>query len=720
MAVTLTRVQAAPRRLPVAQAAPAVALVGVCALATTLRFANFAAVPTTPFYDAAVRSMGLSWHNFLYGVLDPSGRVSIDKPPIDLWLQVATTKLFGFSSVSLRLPQAIAGTVAVLLLYGVVRRGFGRWAGLAAALAFAVLPATVLTSRSDTMDTVMGALLVLAAWLIVRGRQEHRARGVIAAGAVAGLAFEVKLFESVVALPALALLAWLALDGPAAYKARTLLCSTLAFVGVASAWAVVASALPGRHPFPLGSTDGQIWNVMLVYNGLSRLSTPASPHAPPGILRLFDPGPPHHFGGLIGVELLPALAFGALALVCAEAAADDRQRLRRAVGGGLGAWLATGVIVASFTGRQWPRYLEAFTPAVAGVLGVGIVTIARAATRRRAATVALIAAAATAAVAAPLTLGERRISTGAALAAAAAAALVATLALWVPPRRVLVAAAGALTLGAALVVPFAVSVRLVEHGRNDAVQAGAIPPRVLDRLSAYLRAHQGGARYELAAGNILQDAALAIKDTRPVLTLTSFGNQQLVTPGQLARDGRTGAVHYVLMSGRRCLAAHPARPCEPVLRWVEAHGANVSRTVRLPHGRLLYRLPNYSTTPRPPGRVGRGIRHPATHAMQRSATRTPSGHRISISVGTSRPPVRSTTRSSTSRRSSTSGPRGRPGRRRASRARGRAARRPTTTSAEAAAAASIRNARGSTTSAAPGSSTHGILAASRPVRTASP
>jgi 4-amino-4-deoxy-L-arabinose transferase-like glycosyltransferase len=345
MAVTLARAQAGPRRLPVALAAPAAAL--VCALATALRFANFAAVPTTPYYDAAVRSMGLSWHNFFYGAIDPSGQVSIDKPPVDLWLQVASTKLLGFSSVSLRLPQAIAGTLAVLLIYGVVRRGFGQWAGVAAALALGVLPATVVTSRSDTMDTVMGALLVLAAWLIVRGRQERRARGVIAAGAVAGLAFEVKLFESAVALPALALLAWLTLDGTVAYKARTLLGAGVAFVGVAASWAVAASELPGRHPFPLGSTDGQIWNVLLVYNGLHRLSNAPQAGVPPGLLRLFDPAGPRRFGKLIGVELLPALAFGALALVCAEQAADDRRRLRRAVGCGLGAWLVTGIVVAS-------------------------------------------------------------------------------------------------------------------------------------------------------------------------------------------------------------------------------------------------------------------------------------------------------------------------------------------------------------------------------------
>src|SRR5262245_28055501 len=109
MAVTITGVRAAPVRVTVARAAALVPVAAVGALAVGLRFANFAAVPTTPYYDAAVRSMGLSWHNFLYGAIEPGGQVAVDKPPVDLWLQVAATKLFGFSSVSLRLPQAIAG-----------------------------------------------------------------------------------------------------------------------------------------------------------------------------------------------------------------------------------------------------------------------------------------------------------------------------------------------------------------------------------------------------------------------------------------------------------------------------------------------------------------------------------------------------------------------------------------------------------------------------------
>ncbi len=82
----------------------------VVALITTgaaiLRLLHLGQVPPDPFYDAAVRSMTLSWHNFFFGVYEPGGSVSIDKPPVDLWLQVASVKLFGFTSTD---AQAAGG-----------------------------------------------------------------------------------------------------------------------------------------------------------------------------------------------------------------------------------------------------------------------------------------------------------------------------------------------------------------------------------------------------------------------------------------------------------------------------------------------------------------------------------------------------------------------------------------------------------------------------------
>ena len=90
--------------------------------AAVLRLWQIGKVPPDPFYDAAVRSMTLSWHNFFFGAFEPGGSVSIDKPPVDLWLQVASVKLLGFSSTTLKLPEALAGIVSVPLLYEAVRR----------------------------------------------------------------------------------------------------------------------------------------------------------------------------------------------------------------------------------------------------------------------------------------------------------------------------------------------------------------------------------------------------------------------------------------------------------------------------------------------------------------------------------------------------------------------------------------------------------------------
>jgi 4-amino-4-deoxy-L-arabinose transferase-like glycosyltransferase len=559
-------------------------LVAVCGLAAVLRFSNFDAVYTTPYYDAAVRSMSLSWHNFLYGALEPSGQISIDKTPVDLWLQVASVRLLGFSSVALRLPPAIAGTLSVALLYDLVRRGCGRWAGLAAALALAVLPSALLTSRSDTMDTVMATLLLAAAWVIVRVRPERRAIAVVAAGALAGLAFEVKLFEATVALPALALIAWLALQRR---RVRTFVLATLAYLVAASSWAVVASLLPGPHPYPLGSTNGQIWNALLVYNGLHRLGVAPTSATAPGLTRLFDPSLPRQFGILIGGMLLVALAWGALALLTARRHAS---RTTRAVVCGLGAWLVIGALVTSFMGRLWPRYLEAFTPAVAGVMGIAIVAIARGAARNAWGVPVLCASAAVAAIAAPATGIVHGTAVTVSLAAAAGSAVLAGACLIFRRRSTpLAGAAAALALLAALAVPTVTSVRLVSSGRGDSAGAGKLPPSILNPLSSYLRAHQGGARYEEASASIVRAASLVVRDARPVLTLAGVYGRPLLTPHQLVQRVRAGQVRYAQIGHVTCVAGIGVR-CAPVVRWVQAHGIDVSHAAGLPHKGMLYRL----------------------------------------------------------------------------------------------------------------------------------
>ena len=193
---------------------PLVGAIAVTLLAAALRLIALGHATSNPYYDAAVRSMGLSWHNFFYAAFDPAGRLAIDKPPVDLWLQVASVKILGQGPRALILPQALAATLAVPLLFDTVRRVAGNAAGVLAALALAVLPVSVETARSDTMDSVMMALCVLAAWLAVRAVQTGRARWLYFAAIAMGTSFEVKLLEGLFALPAIAVIYAIAAPHP--------------------------------------------------------------------------------------------------------------------------------------------------------------------------------------------------------------------------------------------------------------------------------------------------------------------------------------------------------------------------------------------------------------------------------------------------------------------------------------------------------------------------
>ena len=251
----------------------------VLALAAVLRLAALGRVPTNPYYDAAVRSMGTSWAAFLSGAFEPGRRVAIDKPPVDLWLQVASTRLLGFNGVALLAPEALGGIALVAALMWLLRTLLGRTASLAGGLALAVAPSAVIVARSDTMDAVMAALAVAGAAVVARAARSGSRWPLVGAGVLLGLAFEVKLAEALLPVAAAAALWWFA--GPRARRPRAVGLGLLggAFVASALAWLVVVSVVP-LHPRPwaLGSSDGSPWRAALVYNGTARLLGEAATH----------------------------------------------------------------------------------------------------------------------------------------------------------------------------------------------------------------------------------------------------------------------------------------------------------------------------------------------------------------------------------------------------------------------------------------------------------
>ena len=98
------------------------------------------------YYAAAVKSMSTSWHDFLFASMDKTGLMTVDKPPLALWVQALSARIFGFSSWSILVPQALMGIAAAGLMYDMVRRRFGRFAGFVAGLTLATTPIIVAVS----------------------------------------------------------------------------------------------------------------------------------------------------------------------------------------------------------------------------------------------------------------------------------------------------------------------------------------------------------------------------------------------------------------------------------------------------------------------------------------------------------------------------------------------------------------------------------------------
>ena len=144
------------------------------------------------YYAAAAQAGSQSWSAFFFGAFDAAGFITVDKPPAALWLIGLSVRLFGLSSWSILLPQAILGVATVGLVYLATRRSFGPAAGIIAALVMTLTPVAAVIFRYDNPDALLTFLLVLAAWALLRGIDTGRTRWVLLAAAVVGLAFDTK------------------------------------------------------------------------------------------------------------------------------------------------------------------------------------------------------------------------------------------------------------------------------------------------------------------------------------------------------------------------------------------------------------------------------------------------------------------------------------------------------------------------------------------------
>ncbi len=352
------------------------------------------------FYAAAVQAGTKSWKALLFGSIDSSSFITVDKPPASLWVMAMSGRIFGFSSWSMLVPQALEGVAAVALLHATVRRWFGTGAGLLAGAVFALTPVAALMFRFNNPDALLVLTLVAAAYCVVRALERGGTRWVLAAGAMIGFGFLAKMGQALIVLPPFAAVYLLAAPVSLRRRLGQLLVAGGAIVLSAGWWVAIVALWPAAsRPYIDGSPSNSIINLITGYNGLGRLTGSGGAAAGGGANFSGATGPLRMFNSLMGGQaswLLPAALIAMATGLWAgrRAARTDRTRSALLLWGG---WLLVTAAVFSFSkGVIHTYYAVALAPAIAALVAIGAVLAWR---RRERLLVRALAAAAVAATA---------------------------------------------------------------------------------------------------------------------------------------------------------------------------------------------------------------------------------------------------------------------------------------------------------------------------------
>ncbi|MFF2297123.1 ArnT family glycosyltransferase [Arthrobacter sp. NPDC058127] len=225
------------------------------------------------YYSAAAMAGSEDWTAFFYGSSDPNNAITVDKPPLSLWIMSLSVRIFGLNSWSILLPQALMGVLSVYLLYRTVAKRTDPATGLLAGLFFAVTPVATVMFRYNNPDALLTLLMIGAAYATLEAIDQGKLRWLLVAGALVGAGFLTKQLQVALILPAIAL-AYLVFARFSVIVRLLHLGAGLLAAAVASGWwfMIAQMADPAQRPFVGGSRSNSIWELTLGYNGLDRLT----------------------------------------------------------------------------------------------------------------------------------------------------------------------------------------------------------------------------------------------------------------------------------------------------------------------------------------------------------------------------------------------------------------------------------------------------------------
>ncbi len=602
--IPANKLQALILRLPRPSVLRMVGLVSIVGLAVGLRFYNLSALgEANHYYTAAVQSMLQSWHNFFFVAAEPGGSVTIDKPPVGLWLQAISAYFLGVNGLGVLLPQLVAGILSVILVNHLVSRSFGTAAGLLAALVLAITPVSVAVDRNNTMDSTLILTLLLAAWAFLKAAESSRFRFLLIGAVLVGIGFNIKMLAAFLPLPAFAGLYLFGSSEKWRSKLGRLALAGGVLVAVSLSWVTIVQLTPAdQRPYVGSSGDNSEFSLILGYNGVDRLlgmggssagfrgGSPFAPGFPGpgaggrgGFFGGAGPGPAN--GGMSGtgqagtlrlfsaplskeVSWLLPFALFSLALLA------FRERFKVPLGPKFraallwGGWLLVGAAFFSVAGFFHEYYLALIAPPLAALVGIGAVELWRLAKSQPWKAIMLL-------------LGAAGVTLFFQVFTAAAFErdvwwLPATFVIFVAGALLLLAVANVERLGSRVTLAgfsCVVSACLITPGiwsgltmlnptENQSLpaayagQSSGVPNRggiqVNKNLLDYLQANTQQNKFLVAVPSSMQGADYVLASGRPVLYLGGFmGMDQVVTSEQLSQLVASGALRYIYWDARQ-------------------------------------------------------------------------------------------------------------------------------------------------------------------------
>ncbi|MCL1630560.1 glycosyltransferase family 39 protein [Sporolactobacillus sp. CPB3-1] len=248
-------------------------LIAVIVFSGFMNFFLLNKADTNEYYTVAVKSMMKNFHNFFYASFDPAGFITVDKPPVALWLQAISAKLLGFSNFSVLLPEAAAAVLSTVLVYQMVKHKAGKLAAFISGMTMSVTPIFIAITRTNNMDSILILCLVIAAWAVLKAVSTTKFRWLLLSVAMIGIGFNVKMFEAFMIVPAIYLLYWIAMKVNWKKKVLHLLAATIVLAGISLSWAIIVDSVPAsKRPYVGGSQTNSVLELAFGYNGVSRLT----------------------------------------------------------------------------------------------------------------------------------------------------------------------------------------------------------------------------------------------------------------------------------------------------------------------------------------------------------------------------------------------------------------------------------------------------------------